>query len=164
MEIWRQIPEYDYEASSVGRIRNRHKRVLKLQRKGDYLCVSLRQNGESKSHLVHRLVAYAFLDFDRDLQINHKNGDKHDNRIDNLEAVTPSQNVLHAKHVLRSNRFTEQELIWISFLSRYWSHERIALAFDATKGEVASAIRKYERIERERKGMWSDEVFVLGEG
>jgi hypothetical protein len=163
MEQWRQIPEYDYEASSLGRIRNRHKRILKLQRKGDYLCVSLRLNGESKSHLVHRLVAYAFIDFDHALQVNHINGDKHDNRIENLEPVTPSQNVLHAKRVLHKSKLTEQDLIWISFLSRYWSKERIALAFDTTKNAVTSAIRRCERIERERKGAWSDELFALGE-
>ena len=53
--------------------------------------------GLSKSHGVHRLVAMAFIGMPPDgMEINHKNGNKSDNRLDNLEYVTHSQNVVHA--------------------------------------------------------------------
>jgi hypothetical protein len=67
-----------------------------------YLTVSL-YDGSSpkrpKSFLIHRLIAEAFLG-PSDLQINHKDGNKQNNRIENLEWVTLQQNVDHCRHVL----------------------------------------------------------------
>jgi hypothetical protein len=64
-----------------------------------YLTVSL-YDGSSpkrpKSFLVHRLIAEAFLG-PSDLQINHKDGNKQNNRIENLEWVTVQQNVDHCR-------------------------------------------------------------------
>lgn len=56
-----------------------------------------------KPYKVHRLVAMFYLsDYSSDLQVNHKNGNKQDNRVENLEMVTASQNTLHAWRVLDS--------------------------------------------------------------
>lgn len=55
-------------------------------------------NGNRKRHLIHRLVASAFIGIPKNKksQVNHKDGNKFNNCIDNLEWVTPSENILHA--------------------------------------------------------------------
>lgn len=98
-EIWKTIDiNSKYEISSYGRVR-RETRFLKfdLSDKRGYRRVSLSHNAKMKHYLVHRLVASTFLLNPFDLpQVNHKDGDKSNNRVDNLEWVTGLQNMHHA--------------------------------------------------------------------
>ena len=62
-----------------------------------YLRVDLLKNGKAKTMKVHRLVAMTFLDNpEKYEQVNHKNGIKTDNRLENLEWCSASQNMKHA--------------------------------------------------------------------
>lgn len=83
---------------SNGRKDNRKGKLLKpATDKDGYLRITLTNNGKRKSYCVHRLVAKAFLDnYDNKLQVNHINGIKNDNRIENLEMVTLQQNIKHS--------------------------------------------------------------------
>jgi hypothetical protein len=64
---------------------------------GGYKQVWLCKDGKAKNYLVHRLVAKTFLENPENKKdINHKNGNKTDNGLDNLEWCTRSENVLHA--------------------------------------------------------------------
>lgn len=109
-EIWKPIPGYEdrYLASSLGRIKSFPSRsrsnptVLKMNLKpSGYYNVLLCKNGKAKTWRVHRLIAMAFLPNPSKLpQVNHKNGIKTDNRIENLEWSSASANMLHAYRVL----------------------------------------------------------------
>ncbi len=101
VEKWKNIyhEKYKnrYEVSTKGRIYSLHnKKVMNQCLRGDYMCVSLSRKGVSKTYSVHRLVANTFLGETSDKVVNHKNGNKIDNRLKNLEFVTQSQNMQHA--------------------------------------------------------------------
>ena len=107
-EEWRPVAgEFDgwsYSVSSQGRVASRkygkfRLRKLNLLHHG-YLQVGMRHGGREKKHLVHRLVAAAFVPGWADgLQVNHINGEKTDNRACNLEWVTPKRNMAHALEI-----------------------------------------------------------------
>ena len=92
-EIWKLITGYDgkYEVSDFGNVRNaKTGRIMKLQNHNGYLRVSLNNNGK-KLWLVHRLVLETFLPIDGK-EVNHKNHITSDNRLENLEWCTRSEN------------------------------------------------------------------------
>jgi len=100
-EIWKDIPNYEgaYQVSSLGKVKSLKwgkERVLKFKKdRYGYTRVDLCKEGEKKNHKVHRLVMLVFAG-ESDLQVNHINGIKADNRIENLEHCTASQNTKHA--------------------------------------------------------------------
>lgn len=115
MEQWRDIPEYEgiYEVSNFGRVRSSKdkttksalhgerkwkQRILKQKTdKGGYKRVSLWKNKISKDFLVHRLVLLAFgSNPDNKPSVNHIDGNPSNNHLDNLEWVTPKENLIHA--------------------------------------------------------------------
>ena len=106
-EEWRrcQAPLVRYEVSSLGRIRHaRRKQLLRLkERRNGYLKFNADIKGKIKNFEVHRQVALSFCEGWREgLQVNHKDGNKHNNRAENLEWVSASENVRHDRYVLRN--------------------------------------------------------------
>lgn len=90
----------DYSVSEDGYVMNRHTgRFLKASPdRCGYMTIHLCRNGKMYTKRVHKIVADTFLDrpSSEAWQVNHKNGDKRDNRLDNLEFVSPGDNMKHA--------------------------------------------------------------------
>ena len=115
MEIWKDIPEYEgiYQASNYGNIRTvegkitysklHGKRVWKsriLKGRGDNPTtgkrVNLWKDGTPKDYLVARLVATTFLGTPpKGFTVNHKDGNRLNNKIDNLEWLSLEDNIRH---------------------------------------------------------------------
>lgn len=108
MEVWKDVVGYEghYQVSNLGNVRSVKNNNIKMLTPKDngvgYMKVNLRNNGNDKYAFVHRLVATAFLQEDPTrLFVNHINSIKGDNRVDNLEWVTKSEN---GKHAFRSGK------------------------------------------------------------
>lgn len=124
MEIWKPVIGYEeaYEVSDLGRVR-RIETGLVLSPAGQrylYVCMTVKCKRHTKS--VHKLVTRAFLGPTPDgHQVNHKDGNKKNNVLNNLEYVTRSYNIVHAHKVLKirkakgihngNGRFTDQQ-VW----------------------------------------------------
>jgi hypothetical protein len=114
MAVWKNIANYDemYEVSCDGEIRSKNRftksisgrkrfvigRVIKTKKNRDgYLFVTLSKNGQVQNLYVHRIVAETYISNpDNKPQVNHIDGDKKNNSVDNLEWVSVSENTKHA--------------------------------------------------------------------
>ena len=108
-EIWKDIQGYEgfYQISNFGRVKSLARlsiqnhllpeKILKQSELNGYYKVNLQNKEGVKSHQVHRLVAIAFLaNTDNKPCVNHIDGDKHNNNVNNLEWCTVSENNKHA--------------------------------------------------------------------
>jgi len=109
MERWLPVAGYEglYEVSDKGRIksvkrfRNRKDRIMKPSTRRDgYLSVNLSKNGTVHSYVVHRIVATAFIPNPDNLEmVNHKDENKVNNCVDNLEWCTRSYNQIYSMNL-----------------------------------------------------------------
>ena len=102
-EIWKDISGYEglYQVSNFGRVKRFYKttppRILKPGIRRGYSFVELSCSNEGEQRQIHRLVAQAFIpNPESKPQINHIDGCKTNNRIENLEWVTAAENMQHA--------------------------------------------------------------------
>lgn len=120
-EEWRDVVGYEgfYQVSNLGRVRSvdrqqevlwKGKKVYKpikgrviaqTKQNGGYLMANLSANGKRKECTVHRLVAMSFLDNPNKLkEVNHKDGNKENNNVSNLEWCSRSDNLKHRARIL----------------------------------------------------------------
>lgn len=118
-EIWKPIKDFEglYEVSTLGNVRsidrtikswNGHKdidvlfkgKILKQHITRGYMAVGLCKNGKMQNIQVHRLVAKTFIpNLNNKPQVNHIDGNKHNNKVENLEWCSSSENVKHSYRI-----------------------------------------------------------------
>jgi len=118
MEEFRDVVSYEglYQVSNLGRVKslrfNKEKILKGTKGFHGYITVSLFKNKQRKTKKVHQIVAESFLNHRScglELVVNHKNFNKQDNRVDNLEVVTQRQNT-NQKHIKSSSRYIGVDL------------------------------------------------------
>lgn len=162
MEIWKDVVGYEgyYQVSNLGNIRSVDRVIysdklhIGTKRKLDgkmlkpyvnahgYLALTLTKNGKEKSLRVHRLVAEAFIKNPNNYdQINHIDGNKTNNKVENLEWCNNQHNVIHAykngltKHY--SKRIKQYDLKG-NYIQTF---ESIAKACEEVNGKNANIIK-----------------------
>ena len=158
MKTWKPVTGYESEylvsdKGDIKRIKSSRGavvgRLLKpyLNSNG-YFYITLSKSGTQNDFLLHKIVATAFFG-ESELQINHKNGNKKDNSVDNLEYVTPSENLLHATRTLHkrsganhwNSRLKESDVLQILSLRKSGlTHEQIAKAFSVSRTTISEIL------------------------
>lgn len=170
-EIWKDIIGYEgfYQVSNLGRIKSLPRitardertikiltgRILRLNRdeRGGYLKVSLSKVGKTKKVNVHRIVALSFLENPNNLpQVNHINAIKIDNRVEDLEWVSRSDNSKHAYRMGLMSHFSifctekhyskirREDILKIRELysERHKTQREIAIEFGLSQSQISA--------------------------
>lgn len=147
-EIWKDIKGFEgrYKVSNLGNVKSLDRqsnigknKLLKKGKikssrvgRGGYVCVSLYTDDKSYTKNIHRLVAQAFIpNPENKPQVNHINGIKTDNRVENLEWVTPSENSKHAHK-------TGLSYAWNKGKNNIYSEDTLKKMSEARKGKPLS--------------------------
>lgn len=166
-ELWKPLQEYKgIEVSSIGRIRKaankrRKERILTefpKDRDGYYRVSVQKLDGTWTSQPVHRLVAKAFISNPENKQaVNHIDGNRINNKIENLEWVTPKENVIHSfkfglrkicKQVPKKTILTDFQVSQIGKLREFYTVSQIAKLFNIEYQSLKNIIHKKKQCER----------------
>ena len=151
-EIWKDISGFEgvYEISSYGRVRSvKSGKILSTSKCGGcrgYLSVCLSKNGKRYGKLVHRLVAEAFIPAVEGLsEVNHKDEDKTNNRVENLEFCDHKYNMNYGTRNIRSKDTHIKNGYWTGFSKEEYNRKYR----ECHKEELREYHKEYNREYRE---------------
>ena len=151
-EIWHNVKGYEglYLISTYGRVLSAPRNGTKLEWHilaphfvGGYVQYELSKSNKTKAYKAHRLVAEAFLpNPERKREVNHIDGDKHNNKLENLEWSTSSENQLHASYILGKGLKAVKQLSKDGELVKVWrSIKEASLSLGIDKSDISNASR-----------------------
>jgi hypothetical protein len=150
-EIWKDLDGFDsmYQASNFGRIKNEKRIIPQYLDKDGYCLVNLYFNGKIKLFRLHRLIAKLFIENNNQKQVNHKNSNRSDNRIENLEWVSASENNCHkfigknTSSIYRGVTYVTRDKRWLSQIQI--DNKKIHLGMFKTEKEAYLKRLEYEK-------------------
>lgn len=161
IEEWLPVNGYEghYEVSNLGNVRvvkkqiqskrgdgyvyNWAQKTLRPTKTGNgYLRVCLYKSGRKEYLGIHRLVAEAFIhNPENKTQVNHKNGVRDDNKVENLEWATPSENLKHKYRVLGCKPVTRKEKVVCVETGEVYESETMAAKMNGlSQGNIAHVL------------------------
>ena len=148
-EEWRPVKGYEglYEVSNMGLVKSLHasqSRILKQGTSHGYMLVNLCKDGICNMKQVHRLVATAFIRNPNNYEVvNHKDGNKKNNTVDNLEWCTQRYNIRHAcRNGLMNVDAPKKSVILYKRCGEYDSITEAAEALGVSRQSLSRAIHK----------------------
>jgi uncharacterized protein YlbG (UPF0298 family) len=150
-EIWKELDGFDsmYQASNFGRIKNEKRIITQYLDKDGYCLTHLIFEEKPKLFRVHRLIAKSFISNENNKkQVNHKNLNRKDNRIENLEWVSASENNCHrfigkkTSSIYRGVSYISRDKRWLSQIQI--NNQKINLGMFKTEEEAYLKRIEYE--------------------
>lgn len=147
IEAWKDVVGYEglYQVSNIGNIKSLHNyrggnNILKKRIKNGYYCVGLRKNNVRKWYGIHRLVAKAFIHNPNNYpEVNHKDENKLNNNIDNLEWCTKAYNNCYGTRLERVYNTNKSKRAVIKYdLNGKYLEKYTSLAEAARKNNIKS--------------------------
>lgn len=149
-EEWRPIKGYEglYEVSNMGRVKSLHRSKSVIMKQSmnphGYMFLGLMKDGTRSNKLVHRLVATAFIRNPNNYKaVNHKDGNKKNNTVDNLEWCTSRYNTRHAYHngLINVDALKKSVILYKRY-GEYKSITEAAEALGVARSSLGIAIRQ----------------------
>ena len=154
-EVWKDIKGFEglYQVSNMGRVKSLNynrtgkEKILSPGKDGvGYLFVDLRREGSRKLHYIHRLVLMAFSPVENieNLEVNHLDEDKTNNRIDNLEWCDRSYNINHGTRNVRVAEKNSIPIVQLSLDGKYirsWESSMAAARGGYNQGNINSCCK-----------------------
>ena len=159
MEVWKDIAGYEglYQISNLGRVKSlrnnkmRKEKILKVKKNTTgYLYLSLYKNNVGKNYLLHRLVGEAFIENPNNYPcINHKDENKENNNINNLEWCTYLYN---SRYGTRTERIVKSRLISIYCLETDKCYNSIKQASEELNLDSSKIVKVLKGRQKQTKG------------
>ncbi len=159
MEVWKDIKGYEglYQVSDLGRIKSLSRvclrgyllpeKILKTWFDKGYECVSLVKDRNRRNFKVHRLVIESFnpvIGMEK-LDCNHKDEDKTNNRLENLEWMTRKENLNYGTHNQKISEAHSVPILCVELGRVYDSIQAAAIEFDHSRGNIWRVLDKPDR-------------------
>ena len=155
-EVWKPVYGFErlYEVSNKGNVKSLYrykKRLVPFKQKNGYLSITIYKDGKEYFKLVHRLVALSFIpNPSNKKQVNHIDENKTNNCVDNLEWMTPKENMNYGTARERTNKSQGQSVIQMdqfgNIIGHFDTENEAAILSGANRYKISAVINGHRNL------------------